>query len=455
MELFLPRPTDPQYAEEMSLRLPGTTYALGILIILEKGLTDKTFEGVIRNMDLAMQWAVESTRSTEDNHKITRLIRVGLERLENVVNHGYVRSAQLHPVELAKRKFWAAHAGRNTNAQRRLVLYDPPGYRFWAAALHRKVAALDESKKRFNNELGDNMFSMERMVTFPRWAYAEEFDSDRLRALAGAVEEALDSLSSDSLLATKSRWTRTEWESEDSKEIGKSTPILNAAIAEDHAAQAMRLMKAGEFQKALEQQNEAIRLNPERAMFYYNRGLILVMWDKCEEAIPDFEKAISINRTSRTSIAAHTNLANCLLQMGRASQGITMLNRAMELNRLADPEDFAPELAAALHLFRARALRDQNKMDEAIGDYKQAAQILSEPKVARAFVKAEKAGLIQVPATTYQMLSWFFVEEKQFESRLVISERLLALAAKDPSFTKEEKKEIEREIQYLKTLSLK
>ncbi len=452
MELFLPKPTDSQYAKAMRLRLPGTTYALGILIMLEKGLTDKAFDALFRNMDLAMQWAVESTRPGEDNYKITRLIRVGLVRLRNVVNQGYVRSAQLHPVELLKRTFWAAHAGRNTGAQRHLISDDPPGYRSWAAALRRKAAALDESKTLCNTHLGDNTFMVARVVTFPRWAYSEKFDSDRLRALARAVEVALDSLPCERLLATESRWARTEWESEDSEEIGMPTPILDALIGEDHTRQAIRFMKAGELQKALEQQNEAIRLNPERASFYHNRGLIMAMWDRCDEAVPDFEKAISINRTS---IAAHTGLADCLLQIGRVSQGITMLDRAIELSKQSNPGDFAPELVAALHLVRCNALLVQNNDDGAMSDFTRAAQILSEPKVAEAFVKAEETGVTQLSAAMYRVLSMLLYAEKQYESCLVISERLLVLAAEDPSFTKVETKEIAQVVQHLKTLQSK
>lgn len=451
MELFLPRPTDSQYAKEMSLRLPGTTYALGILRILEKGLTDQTFDGLFRNMDITFQWYVESTRPADD-HQITELTRVGLARLRNVVNFGYVRSAQLHPVELAKRKFWAAHAGRNTGEQHRLVSDDPPGYRYWAATLRRKAAGLDDTKIQFNNELGDNIFTMERIVTFPRWAFSEEFDSDRLRDLARAVEEALDSLPSERLLATESRWTRTEWESEDSKKIGKPRPLFNALIAGDHAAQAIRFAKGGEFQKALEQQNEAIRQNPERASFYHNRASILAMLDRCKEAIPDFEKAISINKTY---IVAHTGLADCLLQVERISQGITALDRAIELSKTAAEGEIAPERVAAIHIVRAQALLAQNNRDEAMSDLTRAAQILSKPKVAEAFVKAEKAGATLAPAAGYRVLSILLCTEKQYESCLVMSERLLVVAAEDPSFTKAEIQEITQEVQHLKTLRLK
>lgn len=448
MQLFMPKPTDPKY----EVKLAGTTYALGMLTVLESGLTDAALDGTFRNMDLAMQWIVQSTGAASDNYTIVRLIRVGLAKFRNVVKHGYVRSSQLGPAELAKRLFWTAHMVQNTDKQQHLVAEDPEGYRFWAVVLRKKAGSLDETKKQFNKELGDNMFSMKGIVTYPKWAYSEEFDSERLIVLAKAVEKALNTMPRERLPAKERRWPQAEWEIEDSEEIGMPTPIYNALAAEDHAQQAMRFIRAGELQNALEQQNAAIRLNPDRASFYHNRGVILAMQNRCEEAILDFEKAISI---SETSIETHVGLADCLMQIGHIDRANTMLTRAIKLSKLADAGDFAPESAAMLHLFRFNTLLAQNKDEEAMRDFMIAARILSEPMVAKAFVEAEKAGVMQLPTANYLALSMQLWTEKQYEACLVISERLLTLAAEDPDFSAVETKKIAQSIQNLKTLLMK
>ena len=50
----------------------------------------------------------------------------------------------------------------------------------------------------------------------------------------------------------------------------------------------------GQLERAIEDYDEAIRLNPEDAVAYYNRGLAYKELGKKAEAIDDFEKFITL-----------------------------------------------------------------------------------------------------------------------------------------------------------------
>jgi len=50
----------------------------------------------------------------------------------------------------------------------------------------------------------------------------------------------------------------------------------------------------GQFERAIEDYNEAIRLNPNLAMAYNNRGTAYKLKGKKAEAIADFKKVITL-----------------------------------------------------------------------------------------------------------------------------------------------------------------
>jgi len=65
--------------------------------------------------------------------------------------------------------------------------------------------------------------------------------------------------------------------------------------AEWHFDQGNTYRELGQHERAIEDYNEAIRLNPEYAVAYNNRGYAYKLQGKKAEAIADFEKFITLS----------------------------------------------------------------------------------------------------------------------------------------------------------------
>ena len=65
--------------------------------------------------------------------------------------------------------------------------------------------------------------------------------------------------------------------------------------AEWHAEQGYKLAEQGRYDEAIKNYNEAIRLNPQDAKAYNNRGIAYYYLDHLERAIEDYDKAIRLN----------------------------------------------------------------------------------------------------------------------------------------------------------------
>jgi tetratricopeptide (TPR) repeat protein len=51
----------------------------------------------------------------------------------------------------------------------------------------------------------------------------------------------------------------------------------------------------GQYELAIQDCNEAIRLNPRQPMFHHNRGMTYVELEKWDDAIKDYDQAIALN----------------------------------------------------------------------------------------------------------------------------------------------------------------
>jgi len=74
-----------------------------------------------------------------------------------------------------------------------------------------------------------------------------------------------------------------------------SSPTSNNSSPITYFEKGNDYFKQGDYQKAIEQYDEAIRLNPQYAKAYYNRGIAYYYLSQYEQAIQDFGEAIRLN----------------------------------------------------------------------------------------------------------------------------------------------------------------
>jgi Flp pilus assembly protein TadD len=92
------------------------------------------------------------------------------------------------------------------------------------------------------------------------------------------------------------------------------------------------LARKGRSDEAMRYYDEALRLQPNYADAYYNRGTVLFAKGRVDEAIADWAKALEMHPNDAD---AHTSLGNALLQKGSLREAIAHYVTAMALA----PED--------------------------------------------------------------------------------------------------------------------
>ncbi|HHP7243029.1 MAG TPA: tetratricopeptide repeat protein [Cyclobacteriaceae bacterium] len=74
-----------------------------------------------------------------------------------------------------------------------------------------------------------------------------------------------------------------------------SQELFNESFPYSYSKRAYKFFKSGEYQKALEDYNKALEIDPANALDYNNRGLIKTKLKDLEGAILDFKKSIELN----------------------------------------------------------------------------------------------------------------------------------------------------------------
>ena len=92
------------------------------------------------------------------------------------------------------------------------------------------------------------------------------------------------------------------------------------------------LARKGLSDEAMVHYEEAIRLQPDYAEAYYNRGSVLFAKGRIDEAIADWEKTLQIQPNDAD---AYTGLGNALLRKGSLREAIAHYEKALALA----PED--------------------------------------------------------------------------------------------------------------------
>jgi len=88
------------------------------------------------------------------------------------------------------------------------------------------------------------------------------------------------------------------------------------------------LARKGQSDEAMVHYEEAIKLEPNYADAYYNRGNVLFAKGRIDEAIADWEKTLQIQPNDAD---AHTGLGNALLRQGSLKEAIAHYEKALAL----------------------------------------------------------------------------------------------------------------------------
>ncbi|MGA2788801.1 MAG: tetratricopeptide repeat protein [Verrucomicrobiota bacterium] len=124
----------------------------------------------------------------------------------------------------------------------------------------------------------------------------------------------------------------------------------------------MTLAKHGQYDEAISQIQEAIRLKPHFAIFRNSLGTVLGQNGRIDEAISQLQEAI---RLKPDYAEAYSNLGDALSQKGQADEAIELFQKAIRLK----PDD------AEAHNNLGAVLNRKGRIDEAIGQLQEAIRL--------------------------------------------------------------------------------
>ncbi|MBE9593113.1 MAG: tetratricopeptide repeat protein, partial [Proteobacteria bacterium] len=137
---------------------------------------------------------------------------------------------------------------------------------------------------------------------------------------------------------------------------------LNSNYAEGYSNRGLAYAELNQYESAIEDYNEAIKLNPNLAEAYYNRGIAYAELKKYERAIEDYNKAIELNPKYAE---AYNNRGIAYAELRKYGRAIEDYNQAIELN---------PNLVMAYNN-RGIAYAELRKYGRAIEDYNRAIEL--------------------------------------------------------------------------------
>jgi len=122
------------------------------------------------------------------------------------------------------------------------------------------------------------------------------------------------------------------------KEAKKDFLKVTSVIEDDHRVWnflGATQTHEGDNESAVKSYNKAIALDPENALYYFNRGSSLGQLGKLQEAVTDFDQAVELGLNTS---GIFNNRANARYMLGDFQGAIADFTRSMEL----DPESMAP-----------------------------------------------------------------------------------------------------------------
>ena len=137
-----------------------------------------------------------------------------------------------------------------------------------------------------------------------------------------------------------------------------------------HANLGLALADKGQFDEAISQHQEAIRLKPDKAEYHANLGIALAKKGQTDEAIRQYLEAI---RLKPDFAGAYNNLGSVLADKGQIDEAINQYQKAIHLQ---------PDFAGVYYNLGIMFAKN-GKIDEAIRQYQKA--IHYEPNYAQAY----------------------------------------------------------------------
>ncbi len=112
-----------------------------------------------------------------------------------------------------------------------------------------------------------------------------------------------------------------------------------------HLEQGNRLAEEGRYEQAIEKYDEVIRLNPESAEAYYNRGVTNTDLGQLQSAIEDYDEAIRLNPEFAE---AHNNRGIAYRELGRKIEAVADLEKFITISNNPQLIDMAGKLIEEL-----------------------------------------------------------------------------------------------------------
>jgi len=145
---------------------------------------------------------------------------------------------------------------------------------------------------------------------------------------------------------------------------------LNAQDAADYLDDAKAWADKGEYDKAIDDYNQALAMNPKDANAFYDRAKVWEKKGKYDELMADCNEALALNPKFAEAYIGRSIAWN---EKGKYDKAIADCNQALAINS---------ELAEAYNN-RGLALNEKREFDKAIADCNQALSI--NPKLAQAY----------------------------------------------------------------------
>ncbi len=181
------------------------------------------------------------------------------------------------------------------------------------------------------------------------------------------------------------RWCEGEEAATADQRIAGCSAVIKAGreksdqLAEAFNNRGIAYRLKGDYERALQDYGQAIKLNPKFAVAFVNRGVAYDKKGDYDRAIQDFDQAIKL----KPSVEAHFNRGNARLAKSQYDHAIDDYNQAIKLKA-----DFAPAFdnrcwaRAVVGILDSRGFvfLKMTQFDAAVSDYEAALRI--DPKLA-------------------------------------------------------------------------
>ena len=132
--------------------------------------------------------------------------------------------------------------------------------------------------------------------------------------------------------------------------------ILFVVVGSLAAEDTMSMFKNGKYDELLKKYEVTLSHHPEMEEAHFGKGAVLYKKGEIEEALREFEKAITIKDPKKKS-AVYYNIGNALFRANRLEESLKFFRRAIELN----PYDYD---AKYNYEFVKRLLKNSSKQDQ-------------------------------------------------------------------------------------------